>query len=785
MIETLNQEKVLEVCDVGKQGLDIIASTSFKSQQSFNLRRGLRIANILRDQFELKHFVGQKILELGPGHYAFALLARYLGAEVVCVERDPAFAQLGRHLGFEVLEMDFADLRVKDFEQPFDGLWMKGSFNACVQKNESAIAEFVNRITELISPNGWGWMVTVNKASAALDNAEEFAKSRIEIQRQSFEDAGWDVSLISDEERSRYALNYTGGLYYFTRRIQPPGQPLEKINLRQAQSKKAAQLQSKWLQFRLAIPKWFKFTSTNFNEDIASPDRPFNRVQKLWKPTPEYYSSPWNHYVEFINICRCRNVRFLTMSQALAEEYDSSQINLLLDHHIDFYPIETHVMCRWELEQGVISNIYLFNRSPYVDTAQRKIWRVEDLDIDFYRSLEKAGFEIGYHQNAIGIVMAQTLNRNYPTDFSEDIFKQARQVFAEDVDNLKRYFNIRTFIPHGAGEGNARLVDLPDDYQDLIWVYNNARRNGSTTPPLKWKNYSDSAGLSPQRIRGYGGEYVARRGNLHLAAWMLEPGLNHVLVHPGRFAKGMPYELYDGSGKDLQRVYINEEYDLPDNVPSPPIRVRPLASKWLNAGSFDEKNLGSDANQWIDRATQHETKGFLFTDEPAVVKRWLAEHDLAIPILVRYRRLSKEERAEVAVERPINRIFQMPEQRCPAGLASEEVDNRFIKEFSPFYNLLYSDRFLQHLAESGIEISGLILHEIKSERFTDAPNLVSILSHITANAEVLIHVYGNVDYERWQKKLDAAWKEACDKLERFQLCFDGSGNSWTFKIWSE
>ncbi len=357
MIETLNQDKVLEICDVGKQGLDIIASTSFKSQQSFNLRRGLRIANILRDQFELKHFAGQKILELGPGHYAFALLARYLGAEVVCVERDPAFAQLGRHLGFEVLEIDFADLSVKDFERPFNGLWMKGSFNACVQKNDAAIAEFVNRITELISPNGWGWMVTVNKASAALDNAEEFAKSRIDIQRKAFEQAGWDVSLIGDAARPRYALNYTGCLYYFTRGLQPPGEPLTENSLLQAQKTEESQLERN--VFRLPT----------IEEDQASSNRPFNRVQKLWKPTPEYYLSPWNHYVEFINICRRRKVKFLTMSQALAGDYDPSEINLLLDHHIDFYPIETHVMCRWELENGVISNVYLFNRSPYTDQA--------------------------------------------------------------------------------------------------------------------------------------------------------------------------------------------------------------------------------------------------------------------------------------------------------------------------------------------------------------------------------------------------------------------------------
>ncbi|MGI0496913.1 class I SAM-dependent methyltransferase, partial [Limnospira platensis] len=158
------------------------------------------------------------------GHYAFALLARHLGAEVVCVERDPHFAQLGRYLGFEVLEIDFAELDREIFDKPFDGLWMKGSFNACNYKDEDAIVTFVDRLTELLCSDSWGWMITVNKASADIVNGEEFVTKRIEIQRCAFGNTGWDVSWINDSTRSHYSLKYTGSLYYFTRGIKPPQQ---------------------------------------------------------------------------------------------------------------------------------------------------------------------------------------------------------------------------------------------------------------------------------------------------------------------------------------------------------------------------------------------------------------------------------------------------------------------------------------------------------------------------------------------------------------------------------
>ena len=779
MRKILNREKVLEVCDVGERGREIIESTSFKSQQSYNPRRGLRVANILCDQFNISHFEGKKIIELGPGHYAFALLAQYLGAEVICIERDPTFVKLGRYLGFQVYEMDFADIDLDKFGQPFDGLWMKGSFNACTYKNEDAISEFVNRITNLIAPDGWGWMVTVNKTTVKVDNPEKFAQHRIEIQRQAFEAACWDISLIREEDRPRYALNYTGGLYYFTRKLNPPGDPLLKMK-----NQNTSLFQGKKTQVE---SNFFKYILSTLSEVPASTERAFNAVQKLWKPTPEYFLSPWDHYVEFINICRHRQVKFLTMSQALAGEYDSSEINLLLDHHIDFYPIETEVMCRWELENGVISNIYLFNQSPYVDTAQRKIWKVEDINLDFYRSLEKAGFEIGYHQNAIGIVRANTLSRDYETNFDEEILEQARKVFSQDIDNLRRYFNIRTFIPHGAGEGNARLIDLPSGYEDVTWVYNNSRRNGTASPPLKWKNYSDSSGQSPQRIRGYRGEYVARRGNLHLAAWMLSPGLNHVLVHPGRFAKGMPYHLYSGSPKDLEYLSIQEEYRFSDNSCVAPIHVTHLASRWL-VSSENLNQLWDSAKESQEELTTlaNLQQGFLFTDEPTVVMNWLTKYNDLIPVLVIYRKLSSEERKQVAVERPITKVFKVPEASCPTGLSFEEFNNRFLEEFIGFYNLLYSDRLLQHLSESGIKIKGLVLKGYQTERFLDAQYIVKVLSQqITSQSKIDVCIFSStVNLKSWQKKFKIAWQQAGELVKNFQYQFDASDDTWTLEIWS-
>lgn len=754
----LDRETVLRICNIDEEGKTIIESTSFASQQSFNPRRGLKVANILSDKFQLKHFQGKKIIELGPGHYAFALLARHLGAKVVCVERDPHFAQLGRYLGFEVLEIDFAELHREIFDKPFDGLWMKGSFNACNYKDKDAIVNFVDGLTELLSPDSWGWMVTVNKASADTANMEEFVIKRIEIQRCAFANAGWDVSWINDFTRSHYSLKYTGSLYYFTRGIEPPGELFHQTSVSESEQTQTRD----FLINQCNLEANNKLMSTP-----ASSERPFNLVQTLWQPTPEYYLSSWDYFVKFIDICKHRQVNFLTMSQALAGEYKPEEINLLLDHHIDFYPVETHVMCRWELENKIVSNIYLFNRSPYTDAIQRKMWKVEDLDINFYKSLEEAGFEIGYHQNAIGVVSAQALVRDYKTDFSSETLEEARKVFAEDVDNLRKYFNIRTFIPHGAGEGNSQLFDLPSNYQDLAWVYNNASRNKSVTPPIKWKNYSDSCGQSAQRIRGFSGEYITRRGNLHLAAWMLEPGLNHVLVHPGRFSRGMPYELYSGS-VDLEGAVTRQEYEFSESQVSLPVSSKSFIKQWFNTNGGNSKR-----NQ----------KGFLFTDRVETIQSWLGEYDFAIPVLVKHRKITDDEKLKYKVKRPATKIFDLPKSRELSHLSTDEINREFEEQFSSFFNLLFSDKILRHLAEAGIKASGIFIQNLKTNRLRDAEYLVSVLLNTEPDAEIFIRIcILAVEPSSWRSRLDSEWEKVADSLSHLQKSFYKSENELILDI---
>lgn len=215
----LDSSAVDKICHVGDQGVRLIQETAFKSQNDYNPRRGRRVANILNDWFEVENFAGKKLIELGPGHYAFALLARHLGADVVCVERDPSFVELGRHLGFRVLDVDFNDLSPETLPEHFDGLWAKGTFNSAWAASDEAVRTFVSDKTSLLAPSGWAWFTTVNKGDDDSQSSRDFVTHRMDVQRDAFIDCGWSTCPILDEERPLYALNYRGCPYVYFKNL--------------------------------------------------------------------------------------------------------------------------------------------------------------------------------------------------------------------------------------------------------------------------------------------------------------------------------------------------------------------------------------------------------------------------------------------------------------------------------------------------------------------------------------------------------------------------------------
>ena len=270
-----------------------------------------------------------------------------------------------------------------------------------------------------------------------------------------------------------------------------------------------------------------------------------NKVFSKWKPFFEYENNPWKYYCNFLERCLQNEYKFITFSDVLNENYSRNEINIILDHHIDFYPIETHVMTFYENQLGIVSSIYLFNKFPGPLNLQKKKWNIEDLDIKHYQTLEDNGFEIGYHQNAISQLLyykEKNFDKQKKLELifgDKNLIKTAVKIAIDDVNTLRKYFNIRTMIPHGGGDKNNFLKELVSIEKMPVWVYNKVPKKINN---LKWNNFSDSTSIYHNWINIKNiGSLACSRDPLMMNLMCFRKGLNHVLIHPGRFSKGMDY----------------------------------------------------------------------------------------------------------------------------------------------------------------------------------------------------------------------------------------------------
>jgi hypothetical protein len=146
-------------------------------------------------------FEGQKVIDLGPGQWDFCEVAREKGAECVGVDHDPAVLRLGEHKGFSSVNGDLRKVESFDFgRQNFNGLFNRFSFNsAWFIGMPQAHYEYVQALTQFISPSGWAWMAPWNGRPASRDG-EAGAVRALAVQREVFTSLGFEAVDLKPEQ---------------------------------------------------------------------------------------------------------------------------------------------------------------------------------------------------------------------------------------------------------------------------------------------------------------------------------------------------------------------------------------------------------------------------------------------------------------------------------------------------------------------------------------------------------------------------------------------------------
>ncbi len=128
---------------------------------------------ILGDFFADVSLSGQRVLELGPGHYEFCEAIARRGARAEAIELDPPVIELGRRRGFRVWPGNLLHLPSLEVEPGFDGLFCKGSNNPFwFYGHEAALRNYIAKMAGLVRPDGWLWVVSCPFSNPALPPTE-------------------------------------------------------------------------------------------------------------------------------------------------------------------------------------------------------------------------------------------------------------------------------------------------------------------------------------------------------------------------------------------------------------------------------------------------------------------------------------------------------------------------------------------------------------------------------------------------------------------------------------
>lgn len=187
--------------------IEIISRAQQKNVRDPNRSR-LHFINVFNEFFTSEGLTNKAFLDLGPGQYDFGEMAREYDSDTWGIDRDPAVIKLGQHKGYTVFQKDLESLKASQYDQRFDGIFCKYSFNAFWYKTpeqQQQHTSFVNELTKLLKPDGWAWLGPWNGDYADLPKSE--IGRILKCQVESFLDNGfWGIQL-SEDQTIRYGIH--------------------------------------------------------------------------------------------------------------------------------------------------------------------------------------------------------------------------------------------------------------------------------------------------------------------------------------------------------------------------------------------------------------------------------------------------------------------------------------------------------------------------------------------------------------------------------------------------
>ena len=146
------------------------------------------------------------MLDLGPGQYDFAELAKERGAITYGIDNDDAVIELGKYKGLPIKRGNIRNIKREDFECKFDGIFCKFSINAFwFYDDDEKHKKHIEDITGIIKPSGWAWIAPWNGVPKSVDLSVNDIRRVLSVQAETFKRLGFKGIDLND-----YLCRYYG-----------------------------------------------------------------------------------------------------------------------------------------------------------------------------------------------------------------------------------------------------------------------------------------------------------------------------------------------------------------------------------------------------------------------------------------------------------------------------------------------------------------------------------------------------------------------------------------------
>tara|TARA_B100001059_G_scaffold236815_1_gene290818 strand:+ start:16 stop:1089 length:1074 start_codon:yes stop_codon:yes gene_type:complete len=178
--------------------------------------------NIINDFLYDKNLSKSTILELGPGTFDFATIARSYGAEMVVIDKDLAVIELGIFDNFNVIASNLITCNYDLFKKSFDGIFCRASINPFWFTKLEELEKFIIKLDACVNKDGWALISPYIRHSHRKNYSTEDVNIILAYQKKCFINLGYNFIEEHDNIlKTKYNINSDHSAIIFYKNINP------------------------------------------------------------------------------------------------------------------------------------------------------------------------------------------------------------------------------------------------------------------------------------------------------------------------------------------------------------------------------------------------------------------------------------------------------------------------------------------------------------------------------------------------------------------------------------